>query len=151
MFKKEREKGKYIVGFHPVADPDPEKGFAPISCELLEALARTELSGGARRVLDVIIRKTYGYTDPERQCKPKALHRRKESDTISLSQFEKITQLSRGSVIQSLSELQAESVIFKVVGEKRTSVTEYGLQTNYHQWGKEIVSEFDNAIDTGNT
>ena len=44
-----------------MASPQTENGYVKIATELHDALCKTRISGEARQMLDVIIRKTYGY------------------------------------------------------------------------------------------
>ena len=44
-----------------MVSPQWENGYTKIANEILESLARIRINGEARQVLDVIIRKTYGY------------------------------------------------------------------------------------------
>ena len=48
-----------------MADPQPEDGVLFIANELAEAFCRGRLSGQEWQVVWVIVRQTYGYTDPD--------------------------------------------------------------------------------------
>ena len=80
-----------------MANPQVEEGYTKISNELLEALARIRVPGEARQVLDVILRKTYGYS--------------KKEDAISLSQFVLATGLSKSHICDALKKLNAMNLI----------------------------------------
>ena len=62
-----------------MANPQKENGFTSIANEILEALARVDLPSYERRVVDVIIRKTWGFVDKN--------GKHKIWDRISYSQF----------------------------------------------------------------
>ncbi len=80
-----------------MANPQKENGYTPIANEIMEALARTRIPGEARQVLDVIIRKTYGFNKPD--------------DLISLSQFVKSTGLKRPNVVRAIQKLLQMNII----------------------------------------
>lgn len=48
-----------------VADVQCEKGYTKIADELLEAFASTPLTGAQRRIIDVVLRETYGWDRKE--------------------------------------------------------------------------------------
>ena len=56
-----------------MASPQLKDGYVAIANEIMDALAHIRIPGEARQVLDVILRKTYGW--------------KKKEDEISLSQF----------------------------------------------------------------
>lgn len=78
-----------------------ESGYAPIPNAVLEALARGRFSCYERNVLDVIFRKTYGWS--------------KKSDIISLSQFVDATGIARQHIFHTLKKLVQRNIIFKTV------------------------------------
>jgi len=79
-----------------MANPQPDK-FTKISNELLDALAKIRIAGEARQMLDVIIRKTYGFN--------------KKIDTIPTSQFIKFTNLSRMAIHKAREKLLKMNLI----------------------------------------
>lgn len=102
-----------------MASPQTENGYTQIAHELVEALARTELSPNESRILWVIIRKTYGW--------------KKKSDQISLSNFQDLTGLWRGSVCRSLESLKSRNII-KVSRSGTCKINTYEIQKNYDLW-----------------
>lgn len=101
-----------------MANPQPDQ-FTKISNELLEAFARVRIAGNEWQILAVILRKTYGYL--------------KTSDTISISQFQKMTQLDRRNIFKLLKALQNRNII-SIVHNDASNITRYSVQKNYENW-----------------
>lgn len=100
-----------------MANPQCENGFTRISNELLEALARIRIPGEARQVLDVILRKTYGFG--------------KKEDAISLSQFCGATGILKPNVCASLNHLKKMNLII----QKDNAVANvYSINKDYTSW-----------------
>lgn len=100
-----------------MASPQKENGFTPIANEILEALAKININGEARQVLDVIIRKTYGF--------------QKKQDKISLSQFVLTTSLKKSAVCRGLNRLKKMNIIIKIDNE---NCTIYRFNKNFDTW-----------------
>ncbi len=100
-------------------DPSPQKenGYTPIANEIMDALARIRIPGEARQLLDVILRKTYGWNKCE--------------DAISLSQFVEFTGIKKPNVCRNLNKLLGMNIIIKK--DNDWCVT-YGLQKIYSKW-----------------
>lgn len=102
-----------------MASPQKENGYTPIANEILEALARTNLSSGESRILRVVFRKTYGWTKP--------------NDQISLSIFTQMTGMTRRGVCKSISSLVSRRILARE--QKGTSfVTKYWVIKDYDKW-----------------
>lgn len=100
-----------------MANPQKENGYTPIANELLEALARIRISGEARQILDVIIRKTYGFNKPD--------------DPISLSQFRLATGLHKSAVCKGLLKLKE----LNLITQKVTSIaSSYSINKDFDTW-----------------
>lgn len=112
--------------------PDTDNGYYRIANEIGEALARTDLSGGARRILDVIMRRTWGYN--------------KKADWIALSQFEDATGMTRKSVCRLIKEIEDRGVI---VSKRTLGRTEYGINKHFSQW-KASVQTDTTSVQNGN-
>src|SRR3990167_701531 len=82
-----------------MANVQIEKGYTRIANEALEALVKVRLPPSEKDILFFIIRKTYGYG--------------KKEDRISLTQFEKGTELSRPTVVRALSNLLTRKILVK--------------------------------------
>ena len=118
------------------AHPQLENGYTKIANELLEAFCRSFPSASNAQVLLAIIRKTYGWD-------------RKE-DSISISQIEELTKLSRRTVIYALQNLEAMRMV--VIKRQRGRgnihlINTLSLQEKYElwvvqrkssQWGKQL-------------
>lgn len=82
-----------------MASPQLENGYLKIANEIYEAFAKTRITSEPRRILDFILRKTYGFS--------------KKEDAISLSQFCGGTGLKKNSVCRSLKQLLEHRFILK--------------------------------------
>lgn len=82
-----------------MASPQLEDGYTPIANEILEALARTNLSAYQSRILSAILRKTYGY--------------HKKEDCISNSQLVELTGLHKQHVWRTLGDLKNRNLVTK--------------------------------------
>ena len=100
-----------------VVNPQLENGYTQIANELIEALARFNLSPYESRLLWYIARKTYGY--------------QKKTDAISLGQFALGTGIPVSNVIRTLKKLENRHFITK---SKDFYICEYGINKHYDQW-----------------
>ncbi len=82
-----------------MANVQAENGYTRIANEVLEALVKVRLPPSEKDILLFILRKTYGWG--------------KTQDRISLTQFEKGTDLSRPTVVKALSNLITRKMIVK--------------------------------------
>jgi phage replication O-like protein O len=120
-----------------MASPQCEDGYTKIANELLEALYKITLGGSEAQVLFAIIRKTYGF--------------QKKMDTISVSQLEEMTCISRRMVIYTIQNLEAKNMI--TVNRKRgrgvkNEINEISIQKKYNEWvvqGKSI--QYKNTLE----
>ena len=121
-----------------MASPQTEDGFTRIANELVEALARTELSPNESRILWVIIRKTYGW--------------KKKADQISLSNFQDLTGLWRASVCRSLESLESRKII-NVFRSGISKINTYEIQKNYELWDGvgSLISDTTRSIGNDTT
>lgn len=102
-----------------MANPQCEHGYTKIANELLEALARIRIPGEARQVLDVIFRKSYGYS--------------KKEDAISLSQFCLYTGIKRQNASRALKQLESMRLISVIKNDDRRPQT-FRINKDYSQW-----------------
>lgn len=96
-----------------MASPQIENGFLKLANEIVEALARTNLSAYQSRVLWVIFRKTYGFG--------------KKEDWISNSQIVELTGLHKAHISRTVRDLADRNIVTKR-GNK------IGFQKDYQQW-----------------
>ena len=113
-----------------MANPQIEEGYVRIATEIQDAFCRTRIPGEERQVLDVIIRKTYGWNKCE--------------DTISLSQFTEITGLAKQHVARSIKSLLSKKIITVTKnGDNKPQV--FKLNKNHEEWRvspKKVTSPF---------
>lgn len=95
-----------------MANPQPDK-FTKIANELLEVLPLVKWTVAERAILDVVIRKTYGYN--------------KKMDWISNSQFVSCTGMYKQHTSTTVRRLLNKKVLCKD-GKK------IGIQKDYEQW-----------------
>ena len=101
-----------------MANPKPDK-FTRISNEIMDNLAKIRIAGEARQMLDVIIRKTYGFN--------------KKEDKISTSQFMELTGLSRIAIPKARKKLLKLNLI--TISQKGYSQgLIYSIQKDYEKW-----------------
>ena len=91
--------------------------FTPIPNTLLERLVEQRLSGSEFKVLLVVLRKTIGF--------------HKEEDVISLSQFQKLTNLPRWTVWQAIEKLVSKTLL---VRKTLLSGSIYRLNKDFETW-----------------
>ena len=102
-----------------MASPQHEDGYTRIANEIMEALARFRIPGEARQMLDVIIRKTYGFN--------------KIKDRISTSQLMAATGLRRGLIHRVRKRLLLSNLI-TVYKNVDSQILSYSFQKDYEKW-----------------
>ena len=120
--------------------PQRENGHLDIANELVKEFCRYRLSGREWQILWVILYKTWGFIDLDKDKNPKrddaGLVIKKKFDRIPLSQFANFTGIDRRKCHQILKSLENKGVIIiKRVPQKgdRELIT-YGIQKNYSGW-----------------
>ncbi len=96
-----------------MANPQKENGHIGIATEIIEALIRQKLSGSEWQLIMTVIRKTWGW--------------QKKEDVISLSQFEKSTELHHTVVCRAKKRLVAKNILLI----RNNSIK---FNKNYEQW-----------------
>ena len=101
-----------------MASPQLENGYVKISNEIWDALLKYNINGESRRILDFIIRKTYGFN--------------KKWDIVSLSQFSKATGINRRNVQRCIKKLIQK----KMVAVKQTldGNISYCFNKDFDRW-----------------
>ena len=102
-----------------MANPQVENGFTKIANEVMEALAKHRLSGQERQIVDVVLRKTYGFN--------------KKEDVISMGQFSKFTGINRPCVARLLKSLLSKKIL-SVTQKDNTNGNTYIFQKDFEQW-----------------
>lgn len=119
-----------------MASPQKENGYTPIANEILDALCAIRIPGEARQVLDVVIRKTYGFN--------------KKEDQISSSQICKSTGINKQNVYRATQKLIAMNL---VIQKDYNGVIILSLQKDFEIWKplskkitQKIVIQKDSAV-----
>jgi phage replication O-like protein O len=102
------------MGFIP-----SEPTFIKVPQDLQDKLCQTRIPGEARQVLDLIIRKTLGWG--------------KESDEISLSQFNLKTGLKKVAIIKARNKL-VEMNIIRVTKKGNDDALNYSINLDFASW-----------------
>lgn len=100
-----------------MANPQRENGYTAIANEILEALGHIRIPGEARQVLDVIIRKTWGY--------------QKKQDRIAISQLCAGTGLKKQTVHKAIGKLRAMNLVTQKGDDKGNIL---GFQKDFEKW-----------------
>ncbi|MDU5081988.1 replication protein [uncultured Tissierella sp.] len=118
-------------------DVQLQNGYTRIANEILEALARTDLNGTQRRIIDVVIRQTDGY-------------QRKEHE-MSLNFISIATNIHKMQIQRELTSLIDRKIITVVSEASFNKSRMMALNKNYNSWlnseqltKKLTVSETDN-------
>jgi phage replication O-like protein O len=112
--------------------PQLANGYTSIANEILEELAKINLSGYETRVLVFIIRKTYGW--------------HKKADRIPHSQIVKGTGIHKAHVSKTVKRLADRNLITR---DKHRRI---GFQKDYKRWGKKLpnratfISDFEEKV-----
>ncbi|HOG17671.1 MAG TPA: replication protein [Syntrophales bacterium] len=96
-----------------MASPQVENGHIDIANEIVEALARTNLSSYQSRILWALWRKTWGW--------------HKKEDWIPLSQFEEMTGISKSHISRTITELKTRNMV-------TNSGNKIAFNKDYTQW-----------------
>lgn len=116
-----------------MASPQIEDGYVKIANELLDALCKMDLKGGEFMIALAVIRKTYGWG--------------KKEDQISLTQFEKLTLMSRPRILRSIKMLVQQGVLGSNRGN--TSITStYWIEKDYEKWTPSNRPDTSNRLVT---
>lgn len=102
-----------------MSSPQLENGYTKISNEIMEALARIRIPGEARQMLDVIIRKTYGFN--------------KTIDQIATSQFTQATGLKKFIIHRARKRLLLAKLI-TVCKNANSQILSYSFQKDCDKW-----------------
>jgi len=100
-----------------MASPQLKDGFTQIANEILDALARTNLTAYQGRVVTCIIRRTYGF--------------KKKSDRISHRQIAGWTGIAQPHIARTLKELQLRNVITLEPSKQGSTI---GIQKDFDRW-----------------
>jgi len=108
----------------PKGNPQLEDGYTPIANELLEAFLQSDLSRQELKIVGAIFRQTYGW-------------RRKEAE-ISITVFQKLTNLHRRHVQRAIMSLIEKNLISRSTGAEM----KYGKAVYKYQISKKDCSQY---------
>ena len=114
-----------------MASPQREDGHVRVANELVEVFQRLHLSGNQWKLLWTILRYTYGWN--------------KKTDYISLTTFEKCTDLNRWNLKRNLNDLFHRGIITR---DSYGYITKYGFQKDYTKWKTSIKNNTSIKNDT---
>ena len=101
-----------------MSNPQAENGHTDIANEIFDALARIRIPGEARKVMDFIIRKTWGW--------------HKKEDCIPLSQFVDGPGIKKPIVCRALKKLSDMNLI--IIKKDNDTRTTYCFNKDYDSW-----------------
>ena len=103
-----------------MANPQLENGYTKVANEIFEALCGIRIPGETRQVIDVVIRKTYGYN--------------KKEDCISLSQFCLLTKMRRGDVCRAINKAVSMNILKVISKEANGKGNKYCVVKDFDSW-----------------
>ena len=118
--------------------PQKEDGYTAIANEIVEVLARTNLTGTQFALVWAVIRKTYGF--------------HKKEDSIGIDQFVKMLGVSRRTIIYNLQDLEQKKVL--IIKRSRTKeknnvnvirFNKYHTQWEIHNSSPQVVKNRTSA------
>lgn len=98
-------------------NPQREDGHVEINNITADKFGELHLSGNEWQILWVVLRKTWGFN--------------KKEDFISLTQFQKLTKLSRDSVNDAISRLVGKSIL---VVDKSENTNRFSFNKHHNEW-----------------
>lgn len=108
---------------------EPEEGWSKHPNPLLRLAMTNVLTGAEKQIINVIVRKTYGW--------------HKSTDHLSIGKLKTMTKLSRRAVIYCLQNLEAKRII--TIRRKRirhqSGPSEIGIQENTKLWVVQTKSD----------
>ena len=125
-----------------MSNPQKENGFTAIANELMEVIAKTDLNGTQRRIIDVILRQTYGW-------------QRKEHE-LSLTFIATATDIHKMQIQRELATLIDRQIIIVTKEGSYSKSRTLAFNKNYMSWlnseqlaNKLTVSETVNETVSG--
>lgn len=133
------KKGKEIKE----SGPQIEEGHIDIANELVETLAKTNLTSYESRVLWALWRMTWGYV--ERNGKGQMIYKtnrkgnrqpiKKKFARITSEKWVSLTGIKKGNISRTLKRLCKRNIVIKTDNKYKTMT--WGFQKHYKQWVKE--------------
>ena len=100
---------------------DVDNGYTRIADELLETLCKVDMAGRYFRIVNTVIRKTYGYN--------------KKSDWIALEQFSEMTGISKKHVSPLITHLVNANILLR---SEHGQVKEVSINKKISEWKKPV-------------
>lgn len=110
------------IAAYTAKSPQLENGFLRIANELQEAISAADITKRELKVINVIIRMTYGF--------------QKKEDDIAASQIGQACRMGSSHVTEALNSLARKKIITKRRGRHGSIV---GIQKDYSQWPMEAM------------
>lgn len=123
-------------------DRQLDKGFTQIANDILSDLARLDATGAQHRLIQAVLRETYGRCEEEPDGSVKLDTQgnpvKKKWAAISTYKFQDLTGLSRTTVIESLPELVERNILQTLPGSGRKPA-QWTYQKYSHLWKPKAV------------
>lgn len=116
---------------------DMDNGNFPLAKDALRCLAKTNISGGHRAIIDVIWIETYGWYDEENPHEER-IKKRKTSAQITQDVFIIETWMDKSSVSRKIKELVEWRIILR---DKNTTPCTYSFNVNVDEWDSNIFRQ----------
>lgn len=130
-----------------MANPQRENGHLDVANDIVEYLAKTQLSGYESRVLWALWRKTWCWVEKDKNGKVKKDKNgeilKKKKEQISSKEWEKLTGLNKYNISRTLRELELRQIVIKFDNKNK-----WGFQKDYNKWLppiRKIVIKNDNT------
>ena len=130
-----------------MANPQIENGHVDLANDIVDALAKTQLSGYETRVLWALFRKTWGWVDKTENGKIKRNKKgqplKKQTAVIPSKTWVELTGLNKYNISRTLRQLELRQIVIK-----NDNNNEWGPQKDYDRWLepiKRIVIKNDNT------
>lgn len=108
-------------------------GYMMVANDIWDAFCKSRFSGEEHQVIDVIMRKTWGFN--------------KQQDHIALSQFVEMTGINKPNLVRAIKKLEDKNVIIVIKNDNRKGNL-YSLNKQFTEWKplskKIIVIKKDN-------
>lgn len=120
-----------------MASPQTENGYTRIANEILEVFAKTDMNGTQRRILDVVVRQTYGY--------------KRIAHEISISFIAKATNIHHKQIQRELNTLISRNILTVVSEATFNKSRGLAINKDYERWliSGEVANQLPpNEIDT---
>ena len=126
---------------------DMDNGSFPLAKDSLKVLAKTNLSGAHRAIIDVVWLQTYGWYDDSNEHEQKIKKRRIVAQ-INYDVFINETYMDKTNISKRLNQLIDWNIIIR---DKNTSPYTYSFNVNINEWDVKIFRKTKNVVKTINS